>query len=235
MPSVSVTSRQSPRSVTVSTDPVCRTSRPSSRAVGSRRAARRDPVPRGLPGPGVLARNSRAVGLGQAAPQLTARWRRGNCAREVQTVARSSISAGRVSSQTCSGSWSVAYSSTRRLRHQEVWVFHQDAPDVSVQRAFVLDAVPGQVGLGQRGLQKVLGVGAVPGQQIGDAQECAGPFGDIAREPFVSVRRHATVMPRGCRDDNRGAARHGADLDVVGRPQKSLLLLSRCPTAGLQY
>src|SRR6185437_1425299 len=87
---------------------------------------------------------------------------------------------------------------------------HQDAADVAVERALVLDAVPGQIRLGQGRLQEVLGVGAVPGQQIRDPQECARPFGDIARELLVSVRRHAPTLCRG-----------GAGMTIEGRAERA--------------
>jgi len=48
---------------------------------------------------------------------------------------------------------------------RDVRVDH-DAPDVGVERGRVGDAVPGLVGLDERGLHQILGIGTVAGQRL---------------------------------------------------------------------
>jgi hypothetical protein len=48
---------------------------------------------------------------------------------------------------------------------------HHGAPDIAIERASVLDPVPGLIGLSQRGLDQILSIGEIAGKQISRVQQ----------------------------------------------------------------
>ncbi len=76
---------------------------------------------------------------------------------------------------------------------QRVVLVDQDPADVGVDRVAVADPVPGQVELGERGLQEVLGLVPVPGEQVRRTQQAGLPRREVRRELGVAPRRRAST------------------------------------------
>ncbi len=73
-----------------------------------------------------------------------------------------------------------------RAPPQRALLVDHDPSDVGVDRLALPHPVPGEVELGQRGLEEVLGVGAAAGEQVGGAQQGGLARGEVRREVVVA-------------------------------------------------
>src|SRR5262249_44730463 len=92
---------------------------------------------------------------------------------------------------------------------------HERTAHIAVEGTVVLDAVPGDVRLGERGLQEVFRVAGVRGQRTGGAQQYRTAVADVGGEGRVGVTSgvrpaYGSRLARCTRPVGRGGAAAGS-------------------------